>query len=101
MVELYIRKIGQVISNPTNIYWKRFLRRIQKETMIGIKKQFLCVLCTICSFRMLTLSSLEYFSPFKNTCALMVTHASNDGFGMLSQFSSKSLSVPFLRAVVR
>ena len=33
----------------------------------------------------------------------MVSHASNnnDKFGILDQFSSKSLSVPFLRAVVQ
>ena len=31
----------------------------------------------------------------------MVSHASNNKFGILDQFSSKSLSVPFLRAVVR
>ena len=69
IVELAVRKIGQLISNPTNIYWKRFLHCIQKETMIGIK-QFLCVLCTICSFRMLTFSWVEYCSPFSITPTL-------------------------------
>ena len=40
-VELAIRKIGQLISNPTNIFSKGFMRR-QQETMIW-RKQFLYV----------------------------------------------------------
>ena len=45
MVELCIRKIGQMIANPTNIFSKGFLRR-QQETVIG-HKQFLCVFAQI------------------------------------------------------
>ena len=40
-VELVIRKIGQLISNPTNIFSKGVMRR-QLETMIR-RKQFLYV----------------------------------------------------------
>ena len=70
--------------------------------MIGIK-QFLCVLCTICSVRMLTFSWSGIFTILDRPCYVlaMISHASNNKFGISDHFSSKSLSVPFLHAVVR
>ena len=93
-VELAIRKIGQLISNPTNIIPKECLRR-QQETMIW-RKQFLYV------FVQVAVSECSYYFEWSTildsyTCArfiAMVTHVLNDGSVILGQFSSKYLCVP-------
>ena len=81
-VELAIRKIGQLISNPTNIIPKGCLRR-QQETMIW-RKQFLYVLYKL-QFQNAHFLFSGVMSSFKYTYTriiTMATHFVNDGYGI-------------------